>query len=276
MARIDEGTLFLAPGEFSRSDHRYERLTARKLFLDAVNEEFPRVLEDLSKNVLPLFRPFWERVVPEDKRMVSYLYFDQSWSSLYEKDEAEAAIRDAVQCWGNESRLFDEWCLDIAIETMSYWCTCPPSMSGGFSWFVGGEMIEMRLSANEVRFAFEHRGWNPQMGWWRDVSANIEAAFKEQMVAYRQRVIDLATQRGLVPTTRKRPGHKDQEDRAADRHFRWLAQFQVGKWPYPKIWNTAGVDNETVRSGVQGTADFIGLTLRPSDPAGRPPRSGST
>ena len=57
----------------------------------------------------------------------------------------------------------------------------------------------------------------------------------------------------------------------SDKHFRWLIEFQIKKVEYGDIAKNEGIDQKTIRDGVEAASQLIDLCLRPPNrKRGRP------
>lgn len=136
-------------------------------------------------------------------------------------------------------------------------------------------------------FTFKSAGWSPffyEIGEWKEKVTNeflseldlfrmkyrrvpkgIKQAFKERTKVHVDKLRSTVKKLGFKPAPKK----------WELKHFRWLIYYQVQKpnWSYERIAKEHGTDIKTVRSGINRTAQLLGLHVRPPLPAGRKPRA---
>lgn len=246
----------------------------RHLFVIALRESTPEVLESLRKDVLPVYidiRRQLSELRLEENREIVLLNYLKCWSLLPEairifELRSVLDLGSALARWAMPLRLKTEWFLDYALRTLDFWnqqkqCIYP------LDWF-HSELPRMTLLSIAEQW-FECRiartGYDP--------ADHSPAEFKREVFAEVERHLDrhiaqvdaLYAERGGPPRIAKR--NKE--------HFNWLALRLVRRLTYSEIAARASsaqgpnddVSEDTVCKGVKAAAKLLEPRLRPgSDP----------
>jgi hypothetical protein len=211
----------------------------RSLFLQSVARVHGDVLTTLRKEVFPKYKRFAKHPaasIPANARNLP------------------VTLRHAIRGWAGLFNLSDEWCMEVALNTLKMWTQCP-SQARLLRWSLPGNVSTVKGAA--LRFEFSDEGWRSEA--WSQFEARILKRTKQLLRDYRKQI-----------------GGDGPEKRDL-RHLDWLALYQCKGQTYSQIANRvskATADNigeDTVRKAVHGTASLIGLTLRAGK---RGPRAG--
>lgn len=197
--------------------------------------------------------------------------------------------RAGLEAWGKRWNLQDNWCLAIARATIETWRGSTgellkephPVGIGPFvdrdtfikalDWMFPAGVDADPLTDDEEQIPpldAAHTYWNPGHETWKQAEARMVDSFQQHLRAHRDRIWKLAEERGLERSTSR-----------TDRHFRWLARYQVQRLPngerytYATLAAIEGVEVQSMEQAVKETADLIGLTLRVASKGGRPSKA---
>jgi hypothetical protein len=240
------GSPWFAPGGVHLPPRDDEELVtpAQRLFLDAVAERVPAVLEGLAGVVWPYYRAAARRIRVNDNSpcIISVIDFEPACAPAF-----WIALRTwAYYCW-----LRDPWCERQALATLQEWESNGgpdlPTLANGWGAAEPPDDHDHQRRRHNLTRA-THVIINPQ--WEHE-----DAAIARVRAAYR-RARDL----GAEPT----PGNH------AIYHLHWLALHQcaglnaaqIGEWSNDYVPDS--IDNTAVTRAVQRTAGLINLTLRPA------------
>ena len=216
-------------------------LPGRRLFLRAVSEVEPAVLQALRDRVLPLVRAAFK----EDRR--SILASAPATSPVWEDVNRE------LMAWAEFWHLRDDWILEAAVGTAHSWD----------GYLYRREELPMQWLFGSVAY-----GWPERLGTlseWNPATETLKEAARRlgrQLRDYLDRVEQLAKRQGYEaePPTRRRKGTGP-----VPRKYYWLAKFQVKKMTYAKIAGAEAnpsADPRSVADAIRDLSDQIGLTLR--------------
>ncbi len=170
-----------------------------------------------------------------------------------------AELHKQILSWGERWHLTDPWLLDVALQYLRL-------RHQGHPWdaedpFVKGRFPDPSFIDTDKQVGLVRPEWHPQ---WES-----RAAYKENRLREIDEHMDekeaWAESQGMKPGIKKRGSF--------DKHFEWLARYQVVPESYGEVGQVVHADRSTVRDAVRKTADLIGLTLRAGSPSGRKPSS---
>jgi hypothetical protein len=273
MTSVAKNALRLGPGQFTHIDDRFEELEyQRHLFLEAVRQEQPQVLESLETGVLPSYRVVWERLNHEaDARGQSgaWLLFSGAleWPGIAHVSAARepdvAKLRGNLENWAKAWFLYqsaDYWILDRALAALRNWCESPGLFErDGATWMPFARSLTLELTQDEQAIKLPEYSWNPQLEPLKEVKERIRADLFRQLDAELDRISALAVSRGLRRTTSPNTGLA---------HYLWLADYQVCGADWPAIASRYSRDEKRVQRDALALAKRIGLA--PRRRAGRP------
>lgn len=210
---------------------------ARRLFLVVVSEIEPQVLQSLRSG------PY--AVLGESGRAARVLF---DWS-LVEQVTELGPLRQSLKQWGGRWLLIDRWCLEAALQTISYWHIVPNSQGWFHQGFGAGKADTENLSLDLGR-------WDSLEQPRKDFEVQTRKLFEFALQQYCEGVEAQAIEAGLSRTPEKR---------SID-HFYWLARVHVKCEKPADIWRynaaRSGGSRRAVEKAVSDLAKFIGLTLR--------------
>lgn len=240
---------------YENPDERIAMHAAREIFLRTVHRLEPRVAGDLMGEPLDLYRCLLESPDP---------WLAQSAIvGVFENHPPEARrLRELIGHWRWRWRLEDDWCLRAVGETLRLVAAGYHSGDGPLV-YPNASLSEEPFEDDELRFEFNHAGWQPTIDDWQSAERMIDRAFREVKKAYRQRVEAMCREAGLVKVARTRI-------RAGD-HFEWLARHVACRENWVEIAAGAGVTDDAVSGAVEAKAALIELTLPKAIKTGRPP-----
>jgi hypothetical protein len=168
----------------------------------------------------------------------------------------------SVQEWAKRWHLRDKWCLDRAIQILSYWHSLPASVGSKDSlrgshvripfYRVGKRSTPIRVELFKTRpLRFEHQSWDPTHLPWGTYEAFAKSRFLRQLASYREAIEEKAISAGLRKTPEKH----------GFEHFHWLARYQLGG-SLSSIKPAYLSSRQAVWKAIGGLAKYIGLTLR--------------
>ena len=162
------------------SDFPRPRVEAQTLFLRAVRQLVPEVLGSLRQDVLPAFKaaatddmlPTWERITAPNT------------------PHAYAPLRAALEHWGAQFHLRDDWVLDVALLTVSLWADpdLERSPDGESDWWYPVSFEPQLLTDEEVEFTYQYPSWAEPLvhsGWYPSKSVRWNTFFSELDAAFR-------------------------------------------------------------------------------------------
>lgn len=123
---------------------------------------------------------------------------------------------------------------------------------------------------------FECPAWEPRYETEAEYREALKGCIEDFVDAHIADTKCACLRRGLVPVPTKRCDSGD----SPERHFEWLARYQVKGDSYVKIAKDLpkafrATPQTTVRNAVTATAQLVSLTLRPPRRTGRPRKVGT-
>jgi len=255
--------LYERAGERSRSISQ-----AHVSFLVAVQECEPRVLADLKKRALTLYRDTRARYASPGREGAVDAFLGRSLATMTSPARPDLApLHAALLGWARRWNLSADWCLKAALEAMAFWMRRRPSR---LTWGIGWSGFLPTLTTTP--FTFEHAGWDPSRQQRTAYVQAVRKTCEDFLQGYVRGVDRTARNRGFrpAPTTREAV------------HFEWVARFQVRGESFAAIearirgqprWAAHISERKAVAMAVKGLAQRIGLPLRPA-PRGRPRTRG--
>jgi hypothetical protein len=244
----------LGHGEYTTD--RFEQNDARNLFLIAIQEVAPEVLQWLRDQVLPLYN-----LKPLDPKLCHVSLED---AKLFLPDE----LWRELQAWAEKFNLREDWLLEQAIDTLAVWRVCPALTQEPIEWGVygrgGGYMLPE--THEDRRLKFECAGWSPTIERRDKARARIMAEFEAHLGAYLERLGQVAEQARFRQASEKRKRFGDDELT----HFKWLVSYQVRGHSHREIAEKYGVDVRAISNGIKSAAALAGIKLRLPSGVGRP------
>jgi hypothetical protein len=116
------------------------------------------------------------------------------------------------------------------------------------------------FTRDEIRFGFEHYGWDPTEISWPDYRCQILGRFEQYLNEYRGRLSALAVSKGCTPSPKKR----------APDHFQWFVRYQVQLESLDSVAEKVGQAKNTVWNALKAVEKQIGLKLRGHPKGGKP------
>ncbi len=245
-----------------------------------------------------------ERIEPSSYPLDSAIrIFIYGWSAI-KRYEAAAPLHGALYGWANKWNLTDEWCLNHAIATLreqhiscldlglpharftsEAWETARvygPSSEAIFSQHEVNEQLrkeglgDFAFQSELIPFNVEGPFFKSPTEFWREVILRFQVEGGQSIKGERKRLdyqidsylkrFENAAKRLKLNQTRVRWADED--------HFVWLINYQCPPCKgYREIGKAIAKHEKTIREGVQGVAQRIGLTLRSAEPdkrLGRP------
>jgi len=250
-------------------------------FLNAHQDEVNSIKERIEPSSYPL-----------DTAIRIFIY---GWSAI-KRDETAAPLRRILHGWANKWNLRDDWCLDHAIATLrEQHISCldgglPPARFTAKGWGTArarGPSSEAIFTPCEGSARLRKQG-RADFAFPSDlIPFKVEGPFFKSLTEFRQEVIlrfqveggqsirgerkrldyqidsylkrfEVAAQRLRLSQTRVRWGDEDD--------FVWLINYKCAPCKgYREIGRTFAKNEKTIREGIQGVAQRIGLTLRSAE-----------
>jgi hypothetical protein len=236
----------------------------RKIFLEAVRQEVPSVLEGLQKEVFPIYQSI---VQPEGYTLARATDLATLGTSVAAPRRALVVplvaaeylhrysdLNEALAKWKRTYHLDVPWMIEKALLTLHYWKT--DRAREALKWSPVWPIREMLLTGAEAAMAefvpLIKQAWEPEEETLDQYFRRLDNEYAKAKAAYRTRIIGLCQQKGWRIT------HK----RDDDEHFTWLARFQCGEEPLEKLAKCHGKEKTACWRGIQGAAKLIALPLR--------------
>ena len=118
------------------------------------------------------------------------------------------------------------------------------------------------ITSEEALFVFHHPGWTVGLEMREGVELAIRDALESELSSYFDRLERVAVARGYRPPEPSRARPKEKGAGGRDRHYRWLARWQVLGVSAATLAREAGVEKRTVERALKETAKVIGLPRR--------------
>ena len=258
----DEKSVRLGYGELAApGEHSLALWDARGAFLWRVERLAGIVLEDLRKNVFPVYvpPPGWKagEDVDPDTAAKHKDFLMGRWSDVHQEIDAIAnPLRAKLHDWAAEYNLVDSWLLTAALGTLRKWSLGVANLS----WHLPPPK-PYSLPDRAYEFTMDLPGWDVQKMTRREAQEQIRGVFELKLKSFLDGVEKMAEERGMERIKDKRPRHGQNPLR----HFDWLVLFQVKGETIAKIAHKKGIDEKTVAAGVRQAAQQIGLTRRSVD-----------
>ncbi len=256
----DEKSVRLGYGELAApGEHSLALWDARGAFLWRVERLAGIVLEDLRKNVFPVYVPpaGWKAGEDVDPDTVARHkdFLMGRWSDVHQEiDSIADPLRAKLHDWAAKYNLLDPWLLIVALGTLRKWSLGVANLS----WHLPPPE-PFSLPDRAYEFTMDLPGWDAQKMTRREAQEQIRGVFELKLKSFLNGVEKMAEELGMERIKEKRPRH------GLDplRHFDWLVLFQVKGQTLANIADKKGIDEKTVAAGVRQAADQIGLTRRP-------------
>lgn len=208
----------IAPGEFEfPSDGPPAAVVhARAIFLSALADVAPNVLDELARTGGPI----WRQVAAPIRAIVQ----TTGWAGLQTRaltggDANLIWLRDELLAWADTFGFTgEEWILDVAVRTLS-----ASGASNPQSWDFPEASKDNPVPPAVRRFAFNDPGWDVAKESEPEVRARIEKRFTRKLKWYLKRMKQLAAEAGGLPVSNKRRAK-------AKLHSEWLIRWQVQRW----------------------------------------------
>ncbi|HEX7720807.1 MAG TPA: hypothetical protein VF397_01530 [Pyrinomonadaceae bacterium] len=256
-------------------DSGYKHLVT---FLDSHRDEVNSIKESIEPSPYPLD--------------TAIRIFIHGWSAI-ERDEAAGALRAMLYGWATKWNLSDDWCLDHAIATLrEQHISCLDrglaharfTAEGWESARILGPSSEAIFAQHEINEQLRKEGL-ADFAFQSDlVPFKVEGPFFKSLTEFRREVLlrfQVEGGRG-IRGERKRLDYQiesyiEKFEAAAKRlklnqtrvrwadedHFVWLINYQCPPCKgYREIGRAIAKHEKTIREGVHGVAQRIGLTLR--------------
>jgi hypothetical protein len=253
----------------------FELHAARYQFLRLLDEERPEAREELKVTVRAAYRSMFD-VLEAHGGGAPVPRTAANWDDVYEcdhflhwLDQPESKFEDAVdpflsvlKSWIDRFNLRVPWLGDAAIRTIRAW-ESDFDWERRPSWVIRGIGIPHGLTISELEFQFTHQfGFGPVMQTHDDMKKEVWREFDKRFNTWIENLNQTLAQRGY---------QKNARWNNADRDIRYLVRFQCVGESYSEIAKSEKKSKDTVRKAVKKTAEFLGITRRPT-PSGRQPK----
>lgn len=283
-------------GEFDLPDGRLGRFTLRFVFLDVLNEEVPQVLEDLARNVLPVYRAAAERAraaglhdrywlsepglrrAPEMRRKWEARRAEFGPEPLTSRKidafGALGALRAALLGWATRYDLSDadgkrnRWVLESALRTLRVWNRDRPTPSRG--WIMPGVGYSHALPPEARRIGDTPD--SPEVELFVEPRRHAEARLMALGLPRSKARAALAELETLYEAAGfKRTPWLQTRDNDPVRFFRWLARYVCARVTQTAMAGDDWDRKQAINRNLRELARLIGFD-RP-ERRGRPRRS---
>ena len=242
------------------------RIVGRMRFFDAIREVAPQVVEDLDQRAFGHVHALYDKLPDssEDRpsRATNRPVLERSelrrWSLVGTATEGRfpeaVPLRSAIEEWGANWNLSDEWCFGIALHTLVRWVKSEPHREARV-WFFPGSVGSMP----RAWFTFETKGYQAIWDDWGETKKRMTSEFQRALGEHK-RAQELAVREAEDRTI---------EEKRHSEHFEWLVRFQALGEPPDAIVRWIGQKragrpptSQSVLEGLRTAADLIGLSLR--------------
>jgi hypothetical protein len=232
---------------YSHDPSRY-----RRQFLHSIRKTTPEVLEALRDDVFPgytsaaLFRV----------ASVKLEFLKTPLGSPKPSPDEIAAFKRRLEAWVCRFSLSDQWLLEVALMTLERWKNASAELAA-LNW-AGLPFRPPPLPPEGREFDFHDDGWHLEDESSSEFASRVMAAFKQQLVTYKDAIRESMRELGLsLPPEIRQPEHYD-----------WLVLYQVRGLSPAQIADLMSTDKKTltdstVFKAVSKTAELVGLRLRP-------------
>lgn len=288
-------------GAFDLEDHALSRINAQMQFLRAVKDSVPEVLCELRDKPLKAFYRaklheshwrimgrYWLDLLSlgsggtlEDAR-VANLDFLRSRGQPIEPLDARTTLKltreltplaQSLWKWSRDNGLDADWCRArgfftlvqwVYAETKGYFSDNTPIREVVIDWSYDSPDVAMPVQLEEFEFEW---AWHPGRTSRSVITRVIRARFEKELREYLDKTETMFKDQTGVKTRLV--------EKRGDKHFYWLAQFQVKRSSYAEIVRmhfpgrtngkrTEHVSDNTkvVRKAINDLSKFIDLPLR--------------
>lgn len=225
----------------------------RRRFLTALSEVEPRLLGSLKAEMLPLY---CEAMQHERRFILEHPDLRYTRHGVREWKE----LNDRLLLWADRWHLAFLWIGEALLSLVHAWNEdLIAGQNPRATWALPTRVYTM---TQESEFAFRHAGWSVGEDRREKAAAVIRAAFETELRVHLDRLEQLSKDRGYRPAHRSRARHGNSEIADPDRHYRWLARWQLGLASQATLAREAGVDRSTVERALRRVAEEIGITRR--------------
>lgn len=225
----------------------------RRRFLAALSTVEPRLLETLKVEVLPLYH---DAMRHHRRFMIEHPNDRYDRQLVREWQELD----DRLLRWADRRQLAFGWIGEALLTLLHAWNE--DILAGLVPRATWALPTRVYTTLQESEFVFRHAGWSVGQGSKEAASAVIRTAFETELLGHLHRLEQLASERGYRPAHRSRAKRGDLEGGHPDRHYRWLAAWQLGLATQASLAQEAGVHRRTVERALRHVATEIGIKRR--------------
>ena len=213
----------------------------------------PCVLQSLKEEIFPLYREAMrhERLFILDHPGGHYTRHDvQEWK----------AVESGLIGWSNQWHLNFEWITEAVLWLVHAWNEdVNEGREPRSTWALPARVY---TTTQEADLTFRHPGWLVGQDDRDEAAAAIREAFQTELIAYLDRLEKVAKERGYrqAHPSRAKPG--DARTGGRDRHYIWLAMWQLGLASQAAIARASRVNRSTVERALRRVAKEVGITRR--------------
>jgi hypothetical protein len=257
----------LAFGEYlTVTGNTVDRQTAgaRRELIHVIQRVVPEFFERLRDQVYPKFARY-ARVAARTPAITRKGlrrgpgHWELGWRfETWDVQSGRNRFKPLLVSWARDFHCAEEtWILEGALRTLAAWYEDP-------EWLQARDVSRFYLpEAGHIlvdyeKFVFEDSGWSPQFETWVRFRRGIQARFKEQLIAYEQKVRKLIESRGG-----QRVRH-----RYSVKNFEWFALYQLRGMSSVQIEHcrtAAKGDESTVLKGIHTAERLLGWKSLRSD-----------
>src|SRR6266404_4299983 len=165
---------------------------ARLRLFDTVRSVYPKFLDKLSSDVLPLYRR-----LAQDGYDLSRLWGPKPpYNALPQGSD----LKSGLARWATEFNVNVGWLMDDALRTLRLW-----SLNSEEHKSLGWNTIHGHRIAFEMvdPFQFTFEGWETTLRTWAKYRESARRRFKEKLLAYEKKTRELAESLGLIRSRRQ-------------------------------------------------------------------------
>jgi hypothetical protein len=242
--------------------HPYAKDRAQDMFLKAIEEHCPEVLQSLAADLLDRCRRLDlsdpRTFAKVDPRLLMAMFHEDAHPIFYyesrarfEKtaEESKAALESLKEWAANYGLKNFRWFLSRAGQTLQWWVHCEHSSDLDERGLVGKRwFFDSRYYKTEKLppLGFNFRSFNPLTDSKKEYRAAARAQFKAELDRYLQ----------------DKPEYWQHGKREVN-HFIWLARHLCRKDQISEIARSSKCEWKTVQDGIKTTADLLGIEISP-------------
>ena len=214
---------------------------ARLQLFDTVRSVYPKFLEKLSSEVLPLYR-----------RLAQDGYNFRLWGtkSGYNALPQGSGLKSGLAKWASEFNAEVCWLIDEALRTLRLWSLNSEEHKSRRWNTIHGHTFIVGMGHT---FTFTCEGWETTLLTWPRYRNSVRRRFEQELSNYENQTRELAKSLGLIRAQRK----------YSPKDLEWFVLYQFAGMSSKEISDRYAqqgndADDSTVLKGIKAAAKLIG------------------